>query len=586
VLDRFTVYDDAGVVAESVLPAGGAYNLQAGLTLGGSGFVQYGAVRCRVGGQMGAWGSISAGGAAVTCEKPSFDDSLRFATGSYPIELTLNGQCFADTGLSFAVYNALIRDINLGGAPASSEVPILVRGEGFPVPGLDGGLCTFKLSGSTTTVTKALVPISSTSLSTTSPARGIIGTWSMSCMLNGISPEPTLFGAPTFAQYDLALVHIFSVEPVGGPQLQPVSVTLHGQNFANFGIVCKVGTELVPARLLSTTRVQCDLPATLSAQTIHLGLSLNAAADGTFVSDQPSFAVYQQPSLAAVEPASGDAKGGTEVTITGSGFTALSSDPSLFRCKFGETVQTEPPSYLDDTTAVCVTTWGKADTAGQAVSIALNTRSFFNAAGSVRFEFFGLHNPAVIDVYFPPSANRIVVQFDSQATNRGGMNGQAACSRVLDSATVAQIKGVSPTAPICQWTDDSTLVVQLTVFTNAAPGMTIEIKPGVVWPLRWTYPAQCDSHPCDCAAVAAVDNVCNRAQQLSIDADYPCDTESTPAVEECIQPVALLQAPTDISSCFGTKLTLDASRSSGGGIKPLIFQFVANPTKSDRYYAL
>ena len=47
---------------------------------------------------------------------------------------------------------------------------------------------------------------------------------------------------------------------------------------------------------------------------------------------------------------------------------------------------------------------------------------------------------------------------------------------------------------------------------------------------------------------------------LVVDADFPCDTRATDERELCIQPTALIQAPTVISSCPGTTITLDGTR--------------------------
>ena len=52
-----------------------------------------------------------------------------------------------------------------------------------------------------------------------------------------------------------------------------------------------------------------------------------------------------------------------------------------------------------------------------------------------------------LEAYFPPEAATLIVQFDSQPTNRAGMNGLDACSRVLDSPTVAAIQGTASSPP-------------------------------------------------------------------------------------------------------------------------------------------
>ena len=51
-------------------------------------------------------------------------------------------------------------------------------------------------------------------------------------------------------------------------------------------------------------------------------------------------------------------------------------------------------------------------------------------------------------------------------------------------------------APQCQWTDDSTLVAQLTADTDAGPGMEVGVLPNVLWPRLWTIPAACAADPC------------------------------------------------------------------------------------------
>ena len=70
---------------------------------------------------------------------------------------------------------------------------------------------------------------------------------------------------------------------------------------------------------------------------------------------------------------------------------------------------------------------------GQLVSIALNGQTF-TAETPLRYAFLGLHRPALIEVFFPSEATSLIVLFDSQPTNRAGMNGLEPCSHVLDGA--------------------------------------------------------------------------------------------------------------------------------------------------------
>ena len=68
--------------------------------------------------------------------------------------------------------------------------------------------------------------------------------------------------------------------------------------------------------------------------------------------------VPAQPTLASIAPDIGDANGRADVVITGVGFTALPSALDLFRCRFDNEVQPAAPSLLNDTHAICTTTWG------------------------------------------------------------------------------------------------------------------------------------------------------------------------------------------------------------------------------------
>ena len=154
------------------------------------------------------------------------------------------------------------------------------------------------------------------------------------------------------------------------------------------------------------------------------------------------------------------------------------------------------------------------------------------------------------------------------------MNGLGPCRQVLAPATIAVLQGADASPPMCDWTDDSHLVAYLTLFTSAAPGMSVTVRAGVLWPREWSG----DCH--------AEDSLCAEQQTLAVDIDFPCDRRDTAERELCGEPVALVQAPTEISSCPGTVLTLDGSRSSGGGIKPLTYRWYAHPTLCDNFYAI
>ena len=138
------------------------------------------------------------------------------------------------------------------------------------------------------------------------------------------------------------------------------------------------------------------------------------------------------------------------------------------------------------------------------------------------------------------------------------MNGQVPCSAVLDDATATTLRGSAVDDAMCDWLDGSTLIAFLTRDTAASRGMSVGIRSNVLWPASVSK-ANCNQAASKCAT----------AQSLSVNADFPCDTAATSEVELCVVPTALIQAPAQIDSCPGTGLELDASRSSGGGVRSL-----------------
>ena len=313
-------------------------------------------------------------------------------------------------------------------------------------------------------------------------------------------------GALSFYEYDLTAVRVSSIFPRGAPTSTLTQITLRGSGFAEYGegqLICEVshsssGSKTrMQATLLSTgDSILCPYQSPSSpVSNLSISLSLNNGTAGTFSPDVHPFVVYQHAVLTGVFPAEGDANGGNMVTIFGSGFTALSSDidhtRETLRCKFGPTVQTLAPTWMNATAVSCMTTWGVENPDGLPVAIALNGQSFDTSGDAVRYVFKGLHKPALLEAYFPTAAASIIIRFDPQPTNRAGMNGVGPCSQVLDDATILQLQGTSKDAPKCAWLDDVTLEAKLDLYTSAVPGMTIGLRANRIWPKAWAYPGSC-----------------------------------------------------------------------------------------------
>ena len=613
----FAVFDAASYVVTSLWPTASAYNLEPVVHMRGSfglpGSQSYGTPRCR----FGNWTSSPLENSTasnhrlnatqLTCRKPLFPYSVRDAVGAYPVAFSPNGQCWPPrtSSASFITYNAQVDSIRVSGSPSTSSMALDVIGQGFVLPALPNGACRFtrQSSGAEAVVDEVTseVEILSTTLARCAgtPSGRVEGVWRVEVLQNGVNADPSAYPV-MLTTYDLAAVRVSSLDPPSGPAGVETAVTVNGRGFAQYGegqLVCRVGDNLSPATLLDTNRTTCTIPPLAASMSVGVTISLNNGTFGTFSADNVVFTAYTPPYIASVLPAAGKATGGTVVTVYGNGFGAaigLSADASArVVCKFGgEQAPAVAASSFSDSQVVCVTPWGAGE--GQPVRVALNGVSFAlrraveadSPLATIeevpKFAFVGLHPPALLEAFFTQDATTLVIRFDTQPTNRGGMNGVEPCTAVLDDATSAQLKGTAMAEADCYWTDDSTLVARLTAESLATGGMTIGLRPRVLWPKLWVYPGSCDLADSMCATGGGA-----VGSSIAVDPDFPCDTSQTAAARElCVVPSALIQAPNQIDSCPGTSVSLDATRSSGGGVRPLAYSWSAHPRTSDNYYQI
>ena len=335
---NFLAFDASLGSVAAVLPAGGAYNLEASISVFGATLRDYGAPRCRFGTHIGGWATVT-NSTHVTCGKPRFPDSERSAVGTFNVSFSPNGQCFPSTlgsAGSFHIYNSQVTAVAVGGGPATSSISLEVVGEGLVGFTLPGGLCRFDLSDGTKSFTAVLSVASATTAYCPTPGDGTIGTWYVSVLQNGLSAEPTLYGSPTFSTYDISTVRVSSINPPGGATGASTAVTISGSGFADYGagqLSCRVsatsGSTLVSALMLSASQVMCTLPAGADAESIAVTVSLNNGTAGSFSPDEVAFVRYPPPLLNAVSPNRGEAGGGELIRKT----QHPCSSPAFTRCR-------------------------------------------------------------------------------------------------------------------------------------------------------------------------------------------------------------------------------------------------------------
>ena len=579
----FTLYDASLLAIDTAAPNAGPYDATTLVQLIGS-FLDFGAPACRFGSFV-SYSAQMADTTAASCSKPAFPASERDRLGAYPIYFSPDGQCWVSTSVNYTTHNAMVTSLSPTGAPSTSSVPLTVLGEGF-VP-LPSARCTFSAENSSEVRYTQLTVSSSTEAVCSTPAGGTVASYSVAVQLNGIDDEPYFVSAPSFVEYDLTSVTLTALSPMSGPKEEATTLTVDGAGFAAYGedqLVCQVGSTAVTGRLLSATRILCELPPTLPNGTLAVSISLNGGMHGTFTKTLP-FMVYLQPVILDVslfnsttrrralnDKAMGSSVGGSQVLLDGSGFAVLPSNQRNVQCRFGERGSpTSPGVVLSDTQVLCTTTWGVESSDGQPVSVALNGVSFTEATDAIFF-FVGTHPPQLTGTYFTTDGTMLIIQLDAQPTDRGRTNGDVRCDQFLSIQTATQLRGTAPEPAICGWSDDSTIRAYLTIHTSAEPGMTVALRENAIRPKY--FHGLCTP--------GAIDNMCNDKVNVTVDAFFPCNVPSADGRQECSPPVAVLLAPTVISVCEGTTLELDGTHSYGGGVKPLRFTWTATDKSDNR----
>lgn len=563
VASTFGLYDPGAVHVTRMSPPGAPQGAEGVvLTVHGTNFVDFGRLRVRFSERGDVEATMpDAGTSAVTCSAP-YSSPLE-QPGTVGVSVALDGETFSSE-LGFHFYTAIVDSGTPAGAPLTATTALTIIGSGFVNLGEEAIVCTFTLSaGGLPPLTSIGTFVSETSVTCPAPVGAVDGAYEVALSLNeGYNDLPNRFDPISFQLYDIDLVRVTSLDPPGGPAAGGWVVTVHGTNFANYGGVCCVfdesGTCDAPATLLDSGRALCTTPARSGAVTVDVTLS-NAVA-GSITSSKVTYFGYAPPEITGISPSTGDAQGGNVVVVSGSGFSALANYPSLLRVRFGEVVA-GPPERFNDTHIVLASSHGTEGFA--AIGVALNGANY--AVGSAFFQFVGLYAPALKSAAFNSEATTLIIRFDDQATDRGGMSGVGPCADVLDDDTVSLLQGAYVNEPTCYWQDDVTLIAELNFQTAVRPGSTITVRDGTVKPKA--FPGNCP------------DVLCANGTFIQIDTDFPCEGG-------CPQPVASLNGPTQVSACANASIVLDASGSSGGGIAPLQYIWRADPAASDRAEAL
>jgi hypothetical protein len=165
--------------------------------------------------------------------------------------------------------------------------------------------------------------------------------------------------------------------PVKGVLAGGVSVSMHGSGFLiGEGVLCRFGSEVAKAQVLSSTVAACMTPARESPGVVAVEVSVNGGADFSDVRRDFTYAVAA--TVEGLVPSRGE--GGVDgqvVTVVGQHFEASGQ----LRCRFGQD-HTVQGLYLSSTLVACKAPLRGAGTVTVGVS-----DGGLRASGSVGFEY-------------------------------------------------------------------------------------------------------------------------------------------------------------------------------------------------------
>ncbi|HTU19333.1 MAG TPA: IPT/TIG domain-containing protein [Gemmataceae bacterium] len=226
---------------------------------------------------------------------------------------------------------------------------------------------------------------SATSITVTAPP-GSAGT--VDVTVDGSTANPpaddyTYVAAPT----------VTGLTPTAGPLAGGTSVTITGTGFTGATAVDFGTVAATSFTVNSDTSITAIDPAE-AAGTVHVTVANAGGTSSTSAANQ--FTYTAAPTVTGLAPNTGPAAGGTQVTITGTGFTGATA------VNFGSTVFTPASFTVNSDTSITFTV--PAGTAGAQVNVTVTTAGGTSAVSSADLFTYATPPPAPTPSQ-PPSLN-------------------------------------------------------------------------------------------------------------------------------------------------------------------------------------
>ena len=287
-------------------------------------------LRCKFG-NLTTRARLEPSGSEVECKTPPG------RPGFVQLELTNNLIDYSRSNQVFEYEMVLLAGIAPNRGPTSGGTAVIIAGSGLLSFAHFDTWCTFGTAEAT------LVNfLSSTSVSCTSPSMTAAGPVSVGLHAGGMA---TLEAVTFNFVHAIAVV---SLHPLMGPTRGGTTILVDGLHFSASSW-CRFDTSLVPARFLSSTRLQCESPAHAASVT-HIAISSNGV---DFSASELRYEYLVPAVLLSAFPDSGPTDGGTFVTLRGDFLSERAASLMYLHCRFNLTMV--PAAFVSTKSVTCYT---------------------------------------------------------------------------------------------------------------------------------------------------------------------------------------------------------------------------------------
>ena len=241
------------------------------------------------------------------------------------VDLSFNGIDYTDSGQEFRYYNIITASPRSGPADGVGE-NILVQGQGFK----DDGNVKCRLDNTEYLPDRITWDEISCPVIPAKQGKDYFGNVPFEVSVNGDDWHSFTGG---FQYYEQPTVH--DIYPKSGPNVGHGKIKFYGDKFReDFQLAetyCRVGDSYGKAKVIDQKSMECEiteLPLSGKEEGFPAQISLNNAS----WTKSNKNTIYTPYGIHHITPNSGPSKGGTEITVYGSGFDIRGSSP---RCRFG-----------------------------------------------------------------------------------------------------------------------------------------------------------------------------------------------------------------------------------------------------------